>query len=90
VMQHLKEKQVGSAIYYPKPLHVQKCFANLGYKMGDFPQSEKASAEIMALPIYAELGEARQHRVIESLASAVGAGERNRTLSFPKTERRAA
>lgn len=90
VMQHLKEKQVGSAIYYPKPLHVQKCFANLGYKMGDFPQSEKASAEILALPIYAELGEARQHRVIDALASAVGAGERSRTLSFPKTERRAA
>lgn len=90
VIQHLKEKQVGCAVYYPKPLHVQTCFQNLGYKLGDFPESERASAEILALPIYAELGAARQERVIDALASAVGAGERSRKVSFPKQDRRAA
>lgn len=90
VIQHLKEKQIGCAVYYPKPLHIQTCFAGLGYKAGDFPESERASAEILALPIYSELGVARQNRVIDAVASAVGAGERSRKLVFPKTERRAA
>lgn len=67
VKQHLNERQIGSAIYYPLSLHQQKCFANLGYKEGDFPASEQICREILALPIYPELAEEQ----IREVASAV-------------------
>ncbi|HEX8341176.1 MAG TPA: DegT/DnrJ/EryC1/StrS family aminotransferase [Tepidisphaeraceae bacterium] len=55
VKNKLADKQIGSAVYYPLGLHLQQCFASLGHKTGDFPETERASAEVLALPVYPEL-----------------------------------
>ena len=72
LMNQLKTSEIGHAVYYPAPLHLQTCFQSLGYQPGQFPEAERASREILALPIYAELGEARQDRVIGAVAKAFG------------------
>lgn len=65
---HLAARKIGHAIYYPLALHLQECFAHLGHREGDFPEAERASREVLSLPIYPELGEARQRRVADAIA----------------------
>jgi dTDP-4-amino-4,6-dideoxygalactose transaminase len=90
VMAELRRREIGCAVYYPKPLHLQTCFKHLGCKAGQFPEAERLSRETLALPIYPELGEARQHRVVEALSEAVAVARQSRTIAFPAQTRRAA
>jgi dTDP-4-amino-4,6-dideoxygalactose transaminase len=71
---HLAERGIGTGIYYPQPLHLQPCFAELGGSAGDLPEAERASHEVLSLPIFPELGEARLQRVIDEIRGFYGAG----------------
>jgi dTDP-4-amino-4,6-dideoxygalactose transaminase len=70
---YLKVNQIGTEIYYPVPMHLQKCFANLGYRKGDFPHSEEAALTTLAIPIYPELTDAQRLHVVNALGSFAAA-----------------
>jgi dTDP-4-amino-4,6-dideoxygalactose transaminase len=63
----LGEKGISTEVYYPIPLHLQECFAYLGHKAGEFPESESASKETLALPIYPELTDTQAKYVVDSI-----------------------
>ena len=65
---------IGNAVYYPRPLHLQDCFRDLGHREGDFPEAERACREVLALPIYPELTAPQQEQVVAEISRFFGRG----------------
>jgi dTDP-4-amino-4,6-dideoxygalactose transaminase len=72
LMEYLKEKEIGTLIHYPIPIHMQKAFSGLGYKKGDFPVSEKFAEEIISLPLYPELENLQIEEVVKYIKKFKG------------------
>ena len=64
----LSDRKIGSAVYYPVPLHLQPIYASLGHKTGDFPHAERAAKEVLSLPMYPELRTDQIARVTDAIA----------------------
>lgn len=69
VREHLKKDRITTEVYYPQPMHLQECFANLGHRKGEFPESERAALTTLALPMYPELPNSQRERVVRSIAA---------------------
>ncbi len=67
LLEHLKSREVGCTVYYPKPLHLQECFAGLNYREGDLPIAEEMSGKVLSIPIYPELTEAQKLYVFDAI-----------------------
>jgi dTDP-4-amino-4,6-dideoxygalactose transaminase len=72
LQEFLKQRGIGNSVYYPLPLHLQPCFAYLGYEQGDFPESERASKEVVSLPVYPELTDSQRDEVISAVRAFYG------------------
>jgi dTDP-4-amino-4,6-dideoxygalactose transaminase len=72
IASELKQRSIATAIYYPEPLHIQECFRGLGYSKGDFPESERAALESLALPMFPELTAEQQQLVVSAIACTIG------------------
>jgi dTDP-4-amino-4,6-dideoxygalactose transaminase len=66
-MKHLTEHEIGNAVYYPLPLHLQECFATLGGKKGDCPVAEELCEKVVSIPIYSELSTEQMDYVIATI-----------------------
>jgi dTDP-4-amino-4,6-dideoxygalactose transaminase len=76
LVRHLQAERIGCEVYYPIPLHLQECLAFLGHKEGDFPVSEAASHEVLALPMFPEITAEQQRRVVQGLAAFLSRQQR--------------
>jgi dTDP-4-amino-4,6-dideoxygalactose transaminase len=79
MMNHLKEAGIGTGIHYPIPLHLQKAYASLNYRLGDFPVAERASVEIISLPMFPQLTAQQQARVTDEILAFTSKTTRRRT-----------
>jgi dTDP-4-amino-4,6-dideoxygalactose transaminase len=72
LLEHLTASGIGCAVYYPLALHLQPCFAHLGYREGQFPESEAATREVLAIPVYPELTASQRERVADTIMRFYG------------------
>ena len=85
LMSHLKNAGIGTGIHYPIPLHLQKAYASLQYRVGDFPVAEKAAAEIVSLPMFPQLTREQQIRVAQEIRAFTVTSVRNGGQPNPET-----
>lgn len=74
LQQHLAQANIATQVHYPTPLHLQTAYASLGHKVGDFPVTENAAAEILSLPMYPQLELSQQKRIVQEISRLVAEG----------------